>query len=178
MKITLKQVAIESRHLHHAIVTWVQVPPETAFAYVADITRHNEWALDKINVTLPTPGPVQLGSQYIAVGRQGGKDWPSQVVVTGYEPSQRFEFTATGGPIGTPEGDPHRHEFLFTPRNSGTQLEVRRTDPAAPSWPSWFFNLFASLIMPILIRGRCIRTIEKLRTRLDELADTQLPSTS
>jgi hypothetical protein len=178
MKVTLKHVAIESRHLHHTIVTWVQVPPETAFVYVADITRHNEWALNKIDVVLPTPGLVHLGSKYTVVGRQGGKDWPSQVEVTGYEPSQRFEFTATGGPIGTPEGDPHRHEFLFTPKNCGTQLEVRRIDPAPPNWPSWFFILFASLTMPVLIRGRRIRTIEMLRTRLDELVDTQLSSTA
>jgi uncharacterized protein YndB with AHSA1/START domain len=177
MNVTLKYVAIESRHLHHTIVTWVRVPPEIAFAYVADITRHNEWASDEINVTPLTPGSVQFGSKYTVVGRQGGKDWPSQLEVTIYEPPHRFAFTATGGPIGTPEGDPHRHEFLFTTKNDGTELEVRRTDPAAPNWPSWFFKLFASLIMPILIRGRRIGTIERLRTRLDELATTQSPST-
>jgi uncharacterized protein YndB with AHSA1/START domain len=171
MKVTLKRVAIKSRHLHHTIVTWVKVPPETAFAYVADITRHSEWALDEIDVTSLTPGLIQLGSKYAVVGRQGGKDWPSQVEVTGYEPSHRFAFTATGGPIGTPEGDPHRHEFLFTPKNGGTQLEVRRTDPAPPNWPAWFFTLFAALAMPVLIRGRRIGTIEKLRKRLDEIAD-------
>jgi Polyketide cyclase / dehydrase and lipid transport len=173
MKVSLKHVAIESRHLHHTIVTWVQVPPEIAFAYVADITCHHEWALDKIDVMPLTPGPVQLGSKYAVVGHQGGKEWPSEVEVTSYEPSHQFEFTATGGPIGTPEGDPHRHEFRFTPKNGGTELEVRRTDPAAPNWPTWFFNLFACLIMPILIRGRRIRTVERLRARLDDLADTQ-----
>ena len=177
MKVTLTRVTIENRHAHHTIVTWVWVPPEIAFAYVADITRHNEWASDEINVTPITPGPVQLGSKYTVVGRQGGKDWPSQLEVTGYEPSHQFAFTATGGPIGTPEGDPHRHEFLFTLKNGGTELEVRRTDPAAPNWPIWLFHLFAFLVMPILVRGRRIRTIERLQTRLDELADTQSAST-
>ena len=177
MNVTPKYVAIENRHLLHTIVTWVRVPPEIAFAYVADITRHNEWASDKINVTPITPGPVQLGSKYTVVGRQGGKDWPSQLEVTGYEPPHRFAFTATGGPISTPEGDPHWHEFVFVPENGGTQLEVRRTDPAAPHWPSWLFHLFAFLVIPMLVRGRRIRTIERLRTRLDELADQQLPST-
>jgi hypothetical protein len=173
MKVTFKNITVESRHFHHTIVTWVQVPPEIAFDYVADITRHHEWALDKIIITPRTPGPVQLGSKYTVVGRQGGKDWPSEVEVTGYEPSQRFEFTATGGPIGAPEGDPHRHEFLFTPKNRGTHLEVRRTDPAAPNWPSWLFHLFAFLSAPIVIRGHRLRTIEKLRTRLDELDATR-----
>jgi hypothetical protein len=111
------------------------------------------------------------------VGRQGGKYWPSQLEVTGYEPPHRFEFSATGGPIGTPKGDPHQHEFLFIPKNGGTELEIRRIDPAPPNWPSWFFDSFVFLIMPILIRGRRIGTIESLRTRLDALADTQSPST-
>jgi uncharacterized protein YndB with AHSA1/START domain len=172
MKVTLKCVTIESRHLNHIIVTWVKVPPEAAFAYVADITRHREWASNEIHVTPLTSEPVQMRSKYAAIGRQGGKDWPSQVEVTGYEPPHRFEFTATGGPIGTPEGDPHRHEFLFTAKNGGTEVEVRRTDPAAPNWPSWFCNLFASLIMPLFLRGRRISTIDKLRKRLDELSDT------
>jgi hypothetical protein len=143
MKVALTRVTIENRHLLHTIVTWVRVPPEIAFTYVADITRHYEWASDEINITPITPGPVQLGCKYIAVGRQGGKDWPSQLEVTGYEPLHRFAFTATGGPVGTPEGDPHRHEFLFVPENGGTRLEVRRTNLAAPNWPSWLFHLFA-----------------------------------
>ncbi len=176
MKVTLTRVTIENHHAHHTIVTWVRVPPEIVFAYVAAITRHNEWASDKINITPITPGPVQLESKYTVVGRQGGKDWPSQLEVTGYEPPHRFAFTATGGPIGTLEGDTHRHEFLFTLKNGGTELEVRRTDPAAPNWPSWFFHFFAFLVMPMLVRSRRIRTIERLRTRLDELANTQLAS--
>ncbi len=157
---------------------WVRVLPETAFAYVADITRHNEWTVNEIKVTPLTPGPVRLGSRYSAVGRQAGKDWPSQLEVTAYEPPRRFEFTATGGPAPAPESDPHRHEFLFTPQNGGTQLEVRRTDPAPSNWPSWFLYIFTSLVMPILIRGPRIRTVERLRARLDELSDTQSSSTA
>ena len=178
MGVTLKDGRVEGRHFHHTLVIWVRVSPETAFAYVADITRHNEWTLNEIKVTPLTPGPIRLGSKYAAVGRQGGKDWPSQLEVTAYEPPHRFEFTATGGPIATPEGDPHRHEFLFTSQNGGTQVEVRRTDPAAPNWPSWFLYIFASLAMPILIRGPRMRTVERLRARLDELSDTQSSSTA
>lgn len=28
--------------------TWVTIEPERAFAYVADMTRHNEWAVHQI----------------------------------------------------------------------------------------------------------------------------------
>jgi hypothetical protein len=171
MGVTLKDFRVECRHFHHTIITWVRIPPEAAFAYVADITRHNEWSTNSIKITPLTPGPVRLGSKYAAVGRQGGKDWPSDLEVTGYESPHRFEFTATGGPIGTPEGDPHRHEFLFAPESGGTQLEVRRWDPAPPSWPSWFLNIFVFLIARNFLIAHRLRTIENLRTRLDELAD-------
>jgi uncharacterized protein YndB with AHSA1/START domain len=173
MSVTFKGFVREGNHVTHTIVTWVRVPPEAAFAYVTDITRHNEWAMNEIKVTPRTPGPVRLGSKYVAVGRQGGKDWPSQLEVTGYEPSHRFEFTATGGPIDTPDGDPHRHEFLFSPIDGGTELVVRRTDPAPPNLPSW---LFMNILAPIVVRyarGQRIKTIERLRERLDELADSQ-----
>jgi len=171
MGVTLKDLTVEGRHFRHTLVVWVRVPPETAFAYVSDITRHNEWTVNQVKITPLTPGPVRLGSKYAAVGRQGGKDWPSELEVTGYEPPHRFEFTATGGPIGTPEGDPHRHEFLFAPQNGGTQLEVRRMDPAPANWPSWFMKIFASLIASNFLMPVRKRTVENLQARLDQPAD-------
>ena len=38
MGVTLKYFRVEGRHFHHTIITWVRIPPEVAFAYVADIT--------------------------------------------------------------------------------------------------------------------------------------------
>ena len=124
MTVALRDWEVQGRHFRHTFVMWVRARPETAFAYVADIPRHNEWTVDEIKITPLTPGPVRLGSKYHAVGWQAGKDWPSDLAVTVYEPPRRFEFTATGGPISTPDGDPHRHEFLFTPRDGGTEVEI------------------------------------------------------
>jgi len=172
MSVTFKGWTVEGNHFHHTIITWVKVPPETAFAYVADITRHNEWAIDEIKVTPQTSGAVHLGSKFTAVGNQRGKDWPSQLEVTAYEPPARFEFTATGGPIDTPVGDPHRHEFLFTPQNGGTQLEARRMDPVPPNMPAWLFKYFISPFVLIFARRHRIATIRMLQERLDQLAST------
>ena len=173
MSVTFKGWSREGNHFHHTIVTWVKVPPEVAFAYAADITRHSEWSFDEIKVAPLTPGPVRLGSKYTAVGHQRGKDWPSQLEVTAYEPSSRFEFTATGGPIDTPVGDPHRHEFLFVPQNGGTQIEVQRTDPAPPNMPSWLFIYILSPLVLTYARGHRIETVRRLKERLDQLADTK-----
>ncbi len=171
MAVASKGFQVEGHHFYHTIVTWVRIPPEAAFAYVADISRHNEWGTNSIKVTPLTSGPVRLGSRYTAVGRQWGKDWPSELEVTGYEPSHRFEFTATGGPVGTPEGDPHRHEFLFTPESGGTRVEARRWDAIPASWPSWQTRIFLVAVAPILNMPIRLRTIDNLRRRLDALAN-------
>ncbi len=173
MVVTSKGFWVEGHHFYHTIVIWVRTPPEKAFAYVADISRHNEWSTNSIRFTPLTPGPVRLGSKYAAVGRQWGKDWPSELEVTGYEPPQRFEFTATGGPVGAPAGDPHRHDFLLMPESGGTRLEVQRWDPVPPSWPSWLINIFVVLVAPNLNMPIRLRTIENLRTRLDALVNVQ-----
>jgi uncharacterized protein YndB with AHSA1/START domain len=157
----------EGRHFICHNVAWVRVPPETAFAYIADITRHNEWAMDEITVKPRTPGSVHLGSEFASVGRQGGKDWPSHLIVTKFDPPWRFEFTATGGPIAGSEADPHRHEFVFFPENGGTRIEVFKIDPAPGKMPTW---LVWSLI-PIgrISLGKRYKTIQKLQTRLNQL---------
>lgn len=157
---------VEGPRARSAVVTWVPVSAEEAFAYVADLTRHNEWTMDEVTVTPHSPGPVQLGRRYSAVGRQGGKDWPSQLEVTVYEPPRRFEFTATGGPIGTPDDDPHRHDFLFTPRGGGTQIELRRTDPAPPEWPSWVCRLLLAPAVRLTL-GTRITTVTRLAACLE-----------
>ncbi len=173
MVVALKGFQVEGHHFYHSIVTSVRVPPEAAFAYVSDVSRHNEWSTNSIKITPLTPGAVRLGSKYAAVGRQWGKDWPSELEVTGYEPPRRFEFTATGGPVGTPEGDPHRHAFLFTPESGGTRLEAQRWDPIPSSWPSWQTRIFLVAVAPILNMPIRLRTIENLRTRLDALVNVQ-----
>ena len=82
-----------------------------------------------------------LCARYRAVGHQSGQDWPSELTVTVYDRPLTFEFTATGGPIGTPEGDPHRHTFTFAAGDGGTHIGLVRRDPLpqngrAPSEPS------------------------------------------
>ncbi len=157
---------VEGIYAKSSVTTWVKASPEKAFAYVADMTRHHEWALDEISVTPATPGPVGLGSRFTSVGKQVGKEWPSSLEVTAYEPSKRFEFTATGGPLDVPEGDPHRHEFLFRPENGGTILELRRTDPKPPTWSNLLWML-GPVIIRVTLKKR-IQTVDKLKMQLED----------
>ena len=99
------------------------------------------------------------------MGHQAGKDWPSDLTVTGLDPPFRFESTATGGPIGTTELMLHRHEFLLAPQDGGTRIEIRRADPLL-DWK-------ARLVGRPLIRatlGMRLRTVTRLADRLTEIA--------
>jgi hypothetical protein len=112
-----------------------------------------------------------LGSKYQSVGKQGGKEWPSDLEVTAYEPPHRFEFTAAGGPLDSPVGDPHRHEFLIRPENGGTSLELRRSDPKPPSMSTLVWRLFGYLVVSATLAWR-IETVENLRVELERQKDS------
>jgi uncharacterized protein YndB with AHSA1/START domain len=156
---------VEGDYARSSVTAWTPLSPASAFAYVADMTRHPEWANDPLTVTRVDDGPVGVGARYHAVGHQAGKDWPSDLTVITFEPPSRFAFTATGGPIGTTRDRLHRHEFLLTPKDGGTRIEIRRADPLL----SWKARLIARpLVRASLVMRR--RTVARLADRLTELA--------
>jgi hypothetical protein len=163
-RVDLTERKIVDDDFTHTISTWVAVQPATAFDYVSDIPRHSEWATAPMTAEALDPPPVHVGSRFRAVGHQGGRDWPSELVITDCDRPTLFAFTATGGPIRTTEGRLHRHEFMFSEERGGTRLLVRRTDPI----PSRAVRLLAPLITRYALRVR-LRTIENLRQRLEDI---------
>lgn len=154
----------DSDAAHSEVRTWVPRDAETCFDYVADFGRHAEWATNRIEITPVDPSQSGVGARYRAVGRQAGKDWLADLEVTIYDRPTTFEFTATGGPIGTPDDDPHRHTFTFTPDEEGTRIELVRRDPLPPSW-----SRLKRSLTPVVVRltlGIRRRTIVNLRNRL------------
>lgn len=153
------------REAAHSIVSIsVPRPPEVCFDYVADFSRHGEWTTNRVEITPVDPSEGGLGARYRAVGHQGGKDRPSNLEVTIYDRPATFEFTATGGPIGTPENDPHRHTFTFIAEGDGTRIELTRREPLPPGWSN-----MKRAFTPVIIRltlGIRRRTMENLGSRL------------
>lgn len=98
--------------------TTVNVPPDKAYAYVADLGRHGEWAsqADAMSITADQPGEPAVGKTYKAEGTLLGKRNPSTVTITALEPPKRveFEYQDSRGSGG--------HVFTFTPDNGGTRI--------------------------------------------------------
>lgn len=117
---------IEPDAVHARYATLIHAPPETVFDYVSDVTRHPEWAANRMTVTPLTPGEPRVGSRYRTVASQGGRNWESIVEITRYERPGVFEFVATGGATQEPEDNPHRHTFTLTAGADGTTLELHR----------------------------------------------------
>jgi hypothetical protein len=149
---------------HSSVSTWVSTEPTTCFDYVADFSRHDEWTTNPVKIDALDGDTRGLGARYRAVGHQGGKDWPSELQVTVYNRPLTFEFTATGGPIGTPKDDPHRHTFTFTAEDGGTRIVLVRRDPYPPEWSRFKRALAAAIVR--LTLGIRKRTVAHLRRQL------------
>lgn len=80
-------------------------PASAIYAYLADFTRHHEWAHTYITVEVLSRGPTRVGSRFRVIEKQDwrsdklpystivdreGVDYVSQVEVTALEPNQRI----------------------------------------------------------------------------------------
>jgi uncharacterized protein YndB with AHSA1/START domain len=153
---------------HSSVQTWVPCDPTKCFDYVADFSRHSEWTTNPVEITpVDDNAKSGVGARFRAVGHQAGKDWPSELVVTVCDRPSILEFTATGGPIGTPEDDPHRHTFTFTPEDGGTRIVLVRRDPLPGDW-----SRAKRSLTPLIVRltaGIRKRTVANLRRRLIDM---------
>jgi hypothetical protein len=91
--------------------------PAAVFAYVADLTKHGEWAADPLRVETIAPGPVAVGSQYRSTAQAKGRTIQADLRVTEYQPPERFAFVVSDL-TGT-----YEHRFIFRPRDGGTHVE-------------------------------------------------------
>lgn len=159
----------EGRRFRSAVSAWVSCDPQTCFDYVADFSRHNEWTTGEVRIQPLEPGPTVVGKRFRAVGIQGGKEWPAELVVTAFERPALFEFTATGGPVPVPDDDPHRHRFTFTSMSGATRIDQERWDPFPPRWRTWYRYWLVPLVSIVAMPIRK-KTVANLAQRLDRMA--------
>src|SRR3972149_7335314 len=93
----------------------IDATPEQVFGYLSDITRHPEWAAQKLEVKPASGGSVEAGSSFETVGHQFGAQ-PGAVTVTELVPNQKIVYESDG-PVGH-----FRHQFLMQSEGNGVRL--------------------------------------------------------
>jgi uncharacterized protein YndB with AHSA1/START domain len=126
--------------------TWtiaVNVPPEKAYAYIADLSRHGEWAsqADEMTIKADQPGEPTVGKSYSAEGKLLGKRNASKVTITALDPPRTLEFEYVD-PNNTSGG----HVFTFTPQNGGTLITRQIFGIKQPFYGPLLFRIFKGKI--------------------------------
>ena len=125
--------------------TWtvtIKAPPEKVYDYVADLSRHGEWAseADAMVISAATPGAPAVGNTYQAEGTLLGKRNPSTVKITALAPPKTIEIEAedSSGISG--------HVFTLTPKDGGTLVTRQIYGVKQPLLGPIFFMIFKSRI--------------------------------
>jgi uncharacterized membrane protein len=73
----------------------IHAPASRVFAYVADFTRHGEWAGHGLEVTKSGDGPVAVGTTFSTTAKQFGTQ-REQSTITELTPDKTFAWDSTG----------------------------------------------------------------------------------
>ena len=95
------------------IETAIDRPGDEVFAYVTDPGKLATWQTNTVSSTPEEPGPIRLRTRLREVHRgPGGKEFPSLVEVSEYEPGRRFALRVI-------EGTPVHADMTFEPTETG-----------------------------------------------------------
>jgi uncharacterized protein YndB with AHSA1/START domain len=73
----------------------VKAPAERVYAYVSDMTTHEDWSGNDLTVTKDTAGPVAVGTVYSTTAKQFGTQ-KEHSTVTEMTPGRAFEWDSVG----------------------------------------------------------------------------------
>ena len=126
--------------------------PEIVFPFVGDLLRHREWATDPIQFEALSPDPIQAGSHYHSVARFMGRDIAAELVITEYQPPQRFAFTVRD------QTGSYEHQFRLQPHAGGTLVERR-----VLSEDSLVKRMINRIIFPLFVIPESKKALQQLK---------------
>lgn len=135
-----------------SVSTTVRADPQAAFEYVADITKHMEWANPKSGLRIAHTGGSGLGAEYRSSQKFLGKDAGADITVTVFEPGRRIAFDAVE------HGKRFGHSFTFAPAEAGTTI-TRDIDAPLPP--------IISLVAKPAIRKEAVAALQMLKEKLE-----------
>ena len=113
----------------------VNRPAEEVFAYLTDPENLPEWQSMVSESRKDSPGPMDVGTRMTNVRNFLGRRIESQVEVTAYEPSRRFDVQVVSGPV------PFKVSQTLEATDGRTTIRVE-----AEGEPGGFFKLAEPLV--------------------------------
>lgn len=93
----------------------INVPPQQAYDYLSDITKHGEWGSHNLTVEKTSDGPVAVGSTFGSTGHQMGTH-KGVVTITALDPGKKIVYESSD------DTGVMRHAFEFAPQNGGIRV--------------------------------------------------------
>ncbi len=140
----------------------VNVPVEKVFSYLADFSRHGEWATHKLAMGQISQPPAGVGTGFESRGRMWGLGIHNENVVTEFVPNQRIAFESVS------PGGRFRNAFVIQEQGDETLLvkKVEVLQPRAMLWPLVRFGF-------PLVAGRRLRLdLERIKAKLEAEAQS------
>ena len=136
----------------------ISASPEAVFNYVADITKHSEWAQPghKLAIEKTSEGPVGQGSTFSSVGHQFGENHDT-VTIAEFVQNERVVYNAEGsaGVI--------QHSFELSASGDGVEL-TKTFDPLSTKMP---FTIFAPIAKLLSVPGSLRGDLERIKEQLE-----------
>jgi uncharacterized protein YndB with AHSA1/START domain len=106
--------------IEFTVVTEIERPVGDVFAYATDPAKLPAWQTNKVSAVVEGVGPVRLGTRIREVhSAPGGREVPSLVEVSEYEPDRLFALRTIEGPL------PLDARLSFEPAGSGTRMSFQ-----------------------------------------------------
>jgi uncharacterized protein YndB with AHSA1/START domain len=135
--------------------TTVSVPPEKAFDYLADISRHTDWARHLASAEKSSDGPVAAGSTFTTVRKLFGTH-RSEVKITELVPNQKIVYEAQD------DSGHFRHHISLAAKDGGSEI-TKGVEPLRITGP---LKLFSPLL-PLISRRGLATDLRNIKERLE-----------
>ena len=132
-------------------------PPETVFAYLADVAKHGEWSPKPYRVE-GLSGPVAQGTTFTSYGWvPGDGDHRNEVEVTTYDPSRVLVLTSSE------KDEKFVNTFTLTPSGDGTRVDRVVDMPR----PGGFVGVLFPVLVPLVVRPAVAKGMTLLKKRVE-----------
>ena len=136
----------------------IKASSEAVFTYVADISKHREWAVPGHNLSVEktSEGAVGKGSTFRSVGHQFGENIDT-VTITEFVPNERVVYESEG------KAGLIRHSFTLAA--SGDSVELTKAfEPVKTKMP---FTIFVPLAQLFSVPGTLKGDLERIKGKLE-----------